>query len=114
MNSKEEELDFAEDEELDLSEGGRRELGKRARREQSKLDPEMRELIEHAADGYAKKMREGEKIGLSTVLEDVMSSIMRRGKKENTFFSRFQTLQMDFTQGCSSWQSGNSISRSPE
>ena len=113
MNSKEEEeLDFAEDEELDLSEGGRRELGKRARREQSKLDPEMRELIEHAADGYAKKMREGEKIGLSTVLEDVMSAIMR--KEENTFFSRFQTLQMDFTQGCSSWQSGNSISRSLE
>ena len=48
-----------------------------------KPDDEMNELIERAADGYAKRMRDGEKIGLASVLEDVVSAIM---KKEREYF----------------------------
>ena len=67
----------------------------------SKLDPEMRELIEQAAEGYAKRMRSGEKIGIATVLEDVMSAIMRKEREiflqevpdtPNGFYSRMLQL----------------------
>jgi len=45
----------------------------------SKLDNEMKQLIEKAAEGYAKRIHDGEKIGIS----DIMSAIM---KKEREFF----------------------------
>jgi transposase-like protein len=75
-----------------------RQQRRRKEREGEKLDPEMRGLIEQAADGYAKRMRSGEKIGLATVLEDVMSAIMRKEREiflqevpedtSNGFYSR--------------------------
>jgi putative transposase len=49
----------------------------------SKLDDEMKQLIEKAAEGYAKRIHDGEKIGISDIISDVMSAIM---KKEREFF----------------------------
>ena len=49
----------------------------------SKLDNEMKQLIEKAAEGYAKRIHDGEKIGISDIISDVMSAIM---KKEREFF----------------------------
>ena len=70
-------------------------------RTKQKLDDEMMNLIEKAADGYAERMRQGEKIGISTVLEEVFSAIMRKERDiflqevpdtSNGFYSR--TLQL--------------------
>jgi len=49
----------------------------------SKLDDEMKRLIEKAAEGYAKRIHDEEKIGISDIISDVMSAIM---KKEREFF----------------------------
>jgi putative transposase len=49
----------------------------------SKLDNEMKQLIEKAAKGYAKRIHDGEKIGISDIISDVISAIM---KKEREFF----------------------------
>lgn len=80
------EEEFEDEEELvETKEDSRvsRQQRRRKEREGEKLDPEMRELIDRAAEGYAQRMRSGEKIGLSSILEDVMSSIM---KKEREYF----------------------------
>jgi len=67
-----------------------------------KLDDEMRDLLEKAAEGYARRIREGEKVGIPTILEDFISAIMRKerefflqdvsGDDANGFYSR--TLQL--------------------
>jgi len=43
-----------------------------------KLDDEMMALVQQTAEGYAQRMRQGEKIGISTVLEEVLSAIMEK------------------------------------
>ena len=52
-------------------------------RSPSKLDDEMKQLIEKAAEGYAKRIHDGENIGVSDIISDVMSDII---KKEREFF----------------------------
>jgi hypothetical protein len=44
----------------------------------SMLDNEMKQLIEKAAEGYARRIHDGEKIGISDIISDVMSAIMKK------------------------------------
>ena len=78
----EREDEFGDEEELV---GQKDKSGRKQRKPErgEKPDDEMNALIERAADGYAKRMRDGEKIGLASVLEDVVSAIM---KKEREYF----------------------------
>lgn len=46
-----------------------------------KLDPEMTDLINRAAHSHIERMKEGEKVGMNTVLEEVMSAIMKRERE---------------------------------
>ncbi|MEM3101728.1 MAG: transposase [Candidatus Nitrosotenuis sp.] len=66
-----------------------------------KLDAEMMDLINKAADSYIERMKQGEKIGISTVIEEVMSAVMKREREiflqhvqdeANGFYDR--TLQL--------------------
>ena len=57
--------------------------GRDMHKSSSKLDDEMKQLIEKAAEGYSKRIHDGEKIGISDIIADVMSAIM---KKEREFF----------------------------
>ncbi len=80
-----EEKEFGDEDELASGQKNRsrRKKTSAGQREGKRLDAEMSELIDQAAEGYAKRMRGGEKIGLSSVLEDVVSAIM---KKEREYF----------------------------
>jgi len=57
--------------------------GRKTRTGEKKLDPEMMDLLEKAAEGYARRLHDGEKIGIPDILEDFISAVM---KKERDFF----------------------------
>jgi len=68
-----------------MTEEGRREdvRPERTRTGEKKLDPEMAALLEKAAEGYARRLHDGEKIGIPDILEDFVTAVM---KKEREFF----------------------------
>lgn len=55
----------------------------KAASKEPRLDDEMMDLLERAAEGYARRLHEGEKIGIPVILEDFLSAIM---SKERAFF----------------------------
>lgn len=68
-----------------------------------KLDPEMMDLINKAADSYIERMKQGEKIGLSTIVAEVMSAVMKREREiflehvpdeANGFYDRYLQLSI--------------------
>jgi len=44
-------------------------------------DKDLEELIEKTASKYAERMRKGEKIGITTVIEDVISVLMEKERE---------------------------------
>jgi transposase-like protein len=50
-----------------------------------KIDGQLKDRIGEVAEGYARMLSEGQKIGLDTILEDMLSAIM---KKEREIFLR--------------------------
>ena len=64
-------------------------------------DKDLEELIEKTASKYAERMRKGEKIGITTVIEDVLSALMEKEREyylenvedsANGFYNRTLTM----------------------
>jgi transposase-like protein len=67
------------------------------RKRKAELDPETMEHVRKAAEGYVRRMQSGEKVGLSTVAEDIVSAMLEAERKmflddvpdqANGFYSR--------------------------
>ncbi|PMP74350.1 MAG: hypothetical protein C0180_04320 [Aciduliprofundum sp.] len=44
-------------------------------------DKDIEDLIEQTASKYVERMRNGEKIGITTVIEDVLSALMEKERE---------------------------------
>lgn len=56
-------------------------MGREKRKPGQKLDDEMTGLVQKTAESYIERMRKGEKIGINTVVEEVLSAIMEKERE---------------------------------